>query len=359
MKALVLGQFVNLGGTQYLSYKVIDTLKKAGYDVDVLCGKEHKYFPNGIKNKLETNYPYFKEKTRIDILRNTRKLRSELKRYNISNYDLTFNNHPNTFIYKADINYLHGPSFIDTILLPDGALRKNSLYYILKYTKIYSLYDNANFLTHGKYTKRISENNLPKIGIRPRRIDYIYTPVDTDFEIDLNNKAENTVLVFGRIMPDKEINFVLKCAEKTNASFIVAGYLGEDQIDYYNDLKKNKPDNVELIPNPNTEQKRLLYESSWTYFHPKPMEHFGVSAAEAISYGCVPVVPRSGGIWEDIAENGKYGLGYDNIEEASQKILESFDLDFSGRMEIYESRSRFSHRVFEEKLIEIINEILH
>ncbi len=359
MKALLLGQFVNLGGTQYLSYKVIGTLKKAGYEVDVLCGKEHKYFPNAINSRLETNYPYFKEKTRIDILRNIRKLKSELKQYPISNYDLTFNNHPNTFLYKADINYLHGPSFIDTILLPDGTLRKNSLYYILKYKKIYSLYDNANFLTHGKYTKRISENNLPKIGIRPRRIDYIYIPVDINFEVDLNNKEENTVLSFGRIMPDKNIESVLSVARVSSAKFTIAGYVSTKHLDYLKKLEKEKPENVTIIPNPDENTKRDLFLRSWSYMHPKPMEHFGVSAAEAIAYGCVPVVHKSGGVWEDVTESGKFGIGYVNTEEASQKIIESFELSDLKRQEIYESRVRFSFLNFEKKLVDIIGKIIN
>ena len=358
MKALIQGQFVNLGGTQYISYKVMDILKKAGFEVDVLSGKEHRYLPNDINHKFETNYPYFKEKSRFDILRNIRKLKAELRLYPLGNYDLTFNNHPNTFIYKADINYLHGPSFIDSILLPDGTIKKNSLYYILKYMKVYKSYNGANFLTHGKYTKRVSEINLPKIGIKPRRIDYIYIPVKTDFKVNLDKKERNEVLSFGRIMPDKNIEKILSIAKMSQAHFTIAGYVSPNHLDYLKKLELEKSENVTIVPNPSEELKNELYSRAWTYVHPKPMEHFGVTIAEAISFGCVPIVPKSGGAWEDVVEKGKYGIGYDNEEEASQYILDSFKMGIEERTDILESRYRFSFKGFEEKFIEIVKEVI-
>lgn len=357
MKALVLGQYVNYGGTQYLAYQVIDNLKRLGFKVDLVTGKENNFLPKYHDTLIATNYPYFKVNSRTSILRNVKHLQKELKGKINDSYDISFNNHPNTFLYKADINFLHGPSFIDSLITLGGGLKKNALFYLIKYGKIYKTFDGAFFLTHGKYTKRISEKYLPSIGVRPKKIEYIYTPVKTDFSVDLYSKKK-TVLVFGRIMPDKQIEFVLRCAERTKVKFIISGFLGKDQVNYLNELIAKKPDNVEIIPNPDDNTKRKLYESSWTYFHPKPMEHFGVSAAEAISFGCVPVVPKNGGIWEDVTESGEFGLGYSDLGEASEKILESLDLKISRRMEIYKSRYRFSYTDFERKFECIVQDVL-
>jgi glycosyltransferase involved in cell wall biosynthesis len=251
---------------------------------------------------------------------------------------------------------LHGPSFIDTLILPNGGIKKNALFYFLKYLKVYGIYDGANFLTHGKYTKRISEINLPKIGIKPRRIDYIYTPVKVDFDVNLEKKDRNTVLSFGRIMPDKNIENILSIARNSNAKFTIAGYVSPDYTDYLRKLEKEKPSNVKILPNPDENTKKSLFMQSWTYIHPKPMEHFGVSVAEAISYGCVPVVPSSGGVWEDVVDSGKFGLGYDTLEEASQKVDESFHISLGERMNIYNSRERFSPSQFNSKFLSLFSE---
>lgn len=357
MKALIIGQYVNLGGTQHLAYQVIEVLKKLGYDIDLITGKENNFLPDNYSRAIKTGYPYYQNQSRIGILRNMKKLQAELKTKILEKYELTFNNHPNTFLYKADINFLHGPSFVDSLITEQGRLKKNALFYILKYGRIYRIYDGAYFLTHGKYTRRLSEQLLPQIGIRPERIDYIYTPVQTNFIVDLNAKKKN-VLVFGRIMPDKDLENVMKCAEQSKYKFLVAGFVSKTNLNYLEKLDKIKPDNVQIIPNPDDQLKRELYQNSWTYFHTKPMEHFGVSAAEAISYGCVPVVPKSGGVWEDITESGEFGLGYNDIDEASQKISESFDLTYNERLRIYESRSRFSFENFESKLVDIVSSIV-
>lgn len=359
MKALILGQFVNLGGTQYLSYRIKEALQIMGYDIDIVCGKEHRFLPDAIDKVYKMKYPYYKEKSRVDILRNIKELKKELKFLQSKHYDLTFNNHPNTFLYKADINYLHGPSLIDSLILPNGAIKKNSLFYLLKYLKIYGIYNNANFLTHGKYTKRVSEANLPKIGIKPRRIDYIYIPVNLDFEINLEEKKKSTVLSFGRIMPDKNIEKILTVARNSNANFTIAGYLGPGQTNYLKKLEKDKPPNVNIVPNPDERTKKLLFSHSWSYIHPKPMEHFGISIAEAISYGCIPIVHRSGGGWEDIVDSGKFGLGYNSLEEASQKVNESFEMSIGERNQIYASRERFSVYRFNEKFLSLLKEYIN
>ncbi|WP_243669157.1 hypothetical protein [Vulcanisaeta sp. JCM 16161] len=56
------------------------------------------------------------------------------------------------------------------------------------------------------------------------------------------------------------------------------------------------------------------------YLHLKPNEHFGIAVLDAIATATIPIVPRTGGPWTDIVEEGKYGLGYTNIEEIPQLI---------------------------------------
>lgn len=357
MKSAIISKYVNLGGTQYLSYMVNGVLKEAGYDVVVITGKTHPFAPRGISDLIETKYPYYVERGRIGIFRNNILLRRELQKMDFSKYNFIFNNHPNNFLYRAHLNYLHGPSLLETFLDQNGHLHKNTLFYLTKLSGIYKVYNNANFLTHGKYTKRLSERYLPSIGIKPNRVEYLYTPVDTSFSVDLNNKKKNTVLVFGRINPDKNLEVVFDLASSINARFVISGYVSPQDHVYLETLRKTKLKNVKIIANPSEDQKTELFKNAWTYLHTKQREHFGVSIAEAISSGCIPVVPKNGGAWEDIVAEGNFGFGYSSIEEAKQKIQESFDLDLPSRKSILNSRNRFHMGKFREGLMELVNEL--
>lgn len=87
-------------------------------------------------------------------------------------------------------------------------------------------------------------------------------------------------------------------------------------------------------------------------------EHFGITACEAASAGCALVVPRKGGIWTDIAEYGKYCLGYSSLEElrhhVSKLISErKYWNDWSQKS--LESVKRFDASVIRERVKYLIN----
>ena len=353
MKSLIMSKYVNLGGTQYLSSIVKNILLESGYEMDILTGKTHKYAPNETTNLLETDYPFFPEKSKIGIFRNIIRLKKEFKKIDFSNYDFTFNNHPNNFLFNADVNYLHGPSFVESFLDQDDNFRKNPIFYLTKISKIYKVFDGATFLTHGTYTKRISQKYFPYLGVKPKRIEYLFTPVETSLSVDFGKKQKNSVLVFGRISPEKNLDFVIELASRIRANFIISGYVSSADSSYLQSLEDKKSSNVKIVPNPSPIEKQELFARAWTYLHSKEKEHFGVTIAEAISSGCVPVVHKSGGAWEDVVDKGRYGLGFSSIEEAVQKIHESFEIAISSRMDIYESRSRFSLDDFKRRFIEL------
>jgi glycosyltransferase involved in cell wall biosynthesis len=71
------------------------------------------------------------------------------------------------------------------------------------------------------------------------------------------------------------------------------------------------------------------------FLHATINEHWGIAVAEAMARGLPVVIHKSGGTWSDLAEEGKYGLGYGGAEEAfvvipglltNQKVWKEFSI---------------------------------
>jgi len=56
------------------------------------------------------------------------------------------------------------------------------------------------------------------------------------------------------------------------------------------------------------------------FLHATINEHWGIAVAEAMARGLPVVVHKSGGAWTDLAEEGRYGLGYETAEEAMEAL---------------------------------------
>lgn len=122
-------------------------------------------------------------------------------------------------------------------------------------------------------------------------------------------------------------------------------------------LIKSAPPNVKIIPNPTEEQKVELFSKASVYLHTYMKEHYGIAVAEAIYFGCVPVVPKFGGPWIDITNSGEFGLGYGDYAEASQKVAEALATRSYERERIYRSRERFEFGKFESALLKYIEDV--
>ena len=356
-KAAILSNFFNLGGTQQLAYSVANVIKANGYALDVFTGRKSKFLPENADFIHFLRYPYLPDTARAFILANEIILKREISKQNLNKYELTFNNQPNTFLFNASMNYLHGPSFFESFMNQKGEVNNPFLYRIIRAVGIYKIYKDGIFLTHGGYTKEYAMKGFNLLNIMPREIIAINIPVQYPLVERIPNKELNTVLTFGRISPDKNLEIISKISRQVPARFIIAGYISKDHIEYVRKLKNIMPENVIFIENPSETDKINLYTRANIYLHTKPREHFGLTVAEALWFGCIPVVPKSGGAWEDIVSNGRYGYGYDNEEDLTS-IINDIRTDRIGD-EVFASRFRFSMETFADKLTEIISHIAH
>ncbi len=267
--------------------------------------------------------------------------------------ELIINNHPNMFLYKADINVLHGFSFLDPIIDEYGNIKNRLLFKFIKTSGIYKIYRDANFYINSNYTLGLAKSLFPRIGIKPKILKVIYPPVTKPYISFPIKRDKRLIVSIGRLSRDKNYEYLLRIAQKLpDYNFLIIGALNRGDEKYFHTLSAKKGKNVSIMTNASNNEKINAMMRAAIFLHLKRKEHFGISIVESMSYGLIPVVPKCGGPWMDIVEKGKFGYGFDTIEEGVEAIR---GVDFSRSKEIYESVDRFSYENFRNKLSELIS----
>jgi len=354
-KAILLEEFSRIGGGQEIGISITKALQDR-FKVDLITDRYHPKLNRSLfDNVTETRYSYYEGINFVRLLFNIMALRADLKhnKKDIVLHDLSINNHPNVFLFNADINIIHEPFLRDNI--KSGAVSRFLTENLISASKIYSIYSDATFVLAGNYIRDRIVDDCTYLGINPR-LHIIHYPVDFPETVDFTKKKK-FVLTFGRINQDKELETVLKIAQNSKVNFVIAGALNRGSEEYLKKLESRKPENVRFIINPSLEKKMELFNQATVYLHSKVRENFGLSVAESVGYGCIPVVPKEGGPWTDIVEFGKYGFGYRDINEAHECINNVLGEDILNYRYIYDSRDRFSFSSFRNTFLELIDSV--
>jgi hypothetical protein len=83
-------------------------------------------------------------------------------------------------------------------------------------------------------------------------------------------------------------------------------------------------------------------------------EHFGMSIAEAIAAGLIPVVPSIGGQTEFVPRQCQYST----LEQAAEIISSAFRLPYIERIQISNSVNQFSNSKYIQGFQQIVNKVL-
>lgn len=178
------------------------------------------------------------------------------------------------------------------------------------------------------YNSEFTKNNCQKYW--PIKSEVVYPPVDVE-NIKPLAKKKNILSVgrFFNFLRDKKHSVLIKAFKKIHKeknrewSLNLVGSAQEGDKPYLEELKKEaKGLPVNFFPNLEYQKLIKLFGESSIYWHaagfdeedPIKMEHFGISTAEAMAGGCVPVVIGKGGQLE-IIEQGKNGFLWKTIEE--------------------------------------------
>ncbi|AAY81226.1 glycosyltransferase [Sulfolobus acidocaldarius] len=358
-------EFTRLGGGQIAFINIYNAIMQRFDYLLLYTDKFHPKLPKlRFDRVFEGKYTYSENDPLIvfpiRMFRERRLLKKfiEKEKRNVNNSRtlFVFNNHPNVFVYNGTLNLVH-ENFLTPFTDENGNIRNWIGVKLLKLSGIYKEYEKANLIVTGNYARKMVSRSLDILGVTPNSIHVINLPVKMPENVELDNREE-CVLIFGRINREKKLDVVIEIAKRSRYRFIVAGAVNKGDESYFNSLRAKSPDNVNIIPNPNEENKDILFRKCSVFLQTKRYEHYGLSVAEAISYGLIPVVPKVGGPWEDITEYGKYGFGYEDIEEAISAIGQVMKVNPVFRKEVFESRYRFSFDRFHAKLNELLDKFL-
>ena len=355
MKIALLEEFSRIGGGQKFAKIISEMLNDEGFEVDLITDKHHDFIQGHFDRIFETNFSFLENQNLFSVLYKSISLKKKLTKY--EGFDLTINNHPNVFIFKADINSLHSISIAEQLLDEKGEVKNKNLMRILRYSNIYRIYENGYFWAPTEYNREISKKIFEKLNVGGTCYNIIPIPVINPPDINLNEKKDQ-ILIFGRISREKELDLSLEIAKKTTMNIIIAGAVNAGSENYYKHLLSIAPPNVRIIPNPSELEKDALFRESRIFLHMRKRENFPISVLEAISYGCIPVVPKNGGTWTDIVELGKYGFGFSGIPEALSAIDEIQEDSHRLQEVILHSRNRFSYDKFKKQYMAMIQRLL-
>ena len=317
-----------------MALAVIESLQELGFEVDLVVMEPTDWrrvwgiLGRRVKPDRELSLLPFKVKAFGIYARMLSLLRIARSR---GKYELVVNTHGDLTPMAADIVYMHFPTFAVIHESPEDA----------KYVKspFWRLYFEPFRLAQKRLLKRLREakpvlltnSTFSRMAIR-RHVGMnalvVYPPVDLDaFSRHAGNQdREPIVYTTGRYTPEKNYELILEVARLLpDVEFHVSGSLsGKAARPYLERLKKLREKlgarNVYFHTDVPRGELARMYGRGMVYMHTMIKEHFGVAIVEAMAAGLVPVVHRSGGPWLDIVEEGKYGIGYEGVEEAVKAI---------------------------------------
>lgn len=250
----------------------------------------------------------------------------------------------NNIEYGKNFPYLKSPRFRQGVSLPYVFFEKNL-----------ERFQGKLLLANSYFTARAIKESL---GAESK---VLYPPIpDTFFEKrTVNNKVrENLVVSLGRFGAGKGVELVPKIASLTSKRirFVMIG-LAHDQAVINLVRARIKTlgleERVTILNDASRSEIKSFLARAKVFLHTTKMEHFGMSIAEAMAMGCLPIVHNSGGAPEFVPSKYRY----DNLQEAAIKIEGAInEWSPDNEAEMIAAAGRFSESNFSKNFTELFTE---
>ncbi len=361
---------------------LLNTLNSAGYDVTLITSRpEGLDEANDLFHKTVNNVNIHKIKT-LPFLPHPYTIAYLAKKATIEkNYDL--------FIILDDIpKYLCDKNVINYVQYLHAARFKFREYTSKKYVE--TLKGKLNWRIHQflfpkffqkQYNKKqwlllvnstLTMNHTSKtLNCPTNQLTLLFPPVATDHinKYCKNNDTQkmDLAICIGRFEPSKmfdEVITALSLIKKTSTvqlCIIGVEYGGtylrklEEQI-----INLGLDDRVELLLNADRDILLDKLAKAKVIVHPALYEPFGIAVVEGMAAGCIPLVKKGiNGPWMDITKEGKYGLGFETVEELALSLETAIkDYDYFNIDSIASRAFEFEESKFKDEFLIILKKFL-
>lgn len=146
--------------------------------------------------------------------------------------------------------------------------------------------------------------------------------------------------------------FVKAAKYVPDTNFVLIGQHKDDSINY---LKSIAPSNLRFTGYVSDDELADYYKKAKVYVQVSAHEGFGLAMAEAMAFGCVPVVTDRGAIKEVVGDTGFY-VEFGDFEETANAIKDALKSD-KGKKAKRRVETKFTMEKREIKLLEIMNSL--
>lgn len=215
----------------------------------------------------------------------------------------------------------------------------------------------TSLTTYAEYNRQEAIN---KIHLTGKSIHLVYLGVPDAFNALPTSPRDQMALSVGIV---KRTNlwrkghepFVQAAAYLPEVQFVLVGAWKDDAIDH---LRNIATSNVSFTNWLSDQELLNYYQQSAVYVQPSLHEGFGLSVAEAMLAGCIPVVTRAGALPEVVGDAGVY-LASNDPQAIAEGIQAALTADDSQRRRARERITRqFSLENRRQQLYNLIDELL-
>ncbi len=328
----------SFGGSVAVTLSVVNALAENGYDVILFTRNlidQHKLseimgekLPDGVKIILKSSI--LRSRSIVNLYEIAFKLLAlKLK------CDLVVDTYSNYVFPWTDVSYVHfpylgSPFFKRNFPYLNLAKKREVLSHVINWPYVFfernfEKYDRKLLLANSQFTSGVIKKAM---GVDA---EVLYPPVSSLFLNALNvygkKNRKNLVVTVGRITDYKRLEtipLIASMLRKNDVKFTIVGFLHDKdtlrKINAEIELLGLK-DKVKVLTNISKEDLKKILGKAKVYLHPPTVEHFGISIAEAMAMGCIPVVYHVGGAKEYVPRE----FIYKDLYEAAEKVGKSID----------------------------------
>ncbi|MEK6871726.1 MAG: glycosyltransferase [Nanoarchaeota archaeon] len=227
-----------------------------------------------------------------------------------------------------------------------------------------TLSKNHKIYAVDKWTK---ERLMEKWNLQAEKIILYPEIKTTQIKYHPENK-KNQAIILGRISPNKRIDESLHIfaqgAKESDYKLIIIGGVIAESSEYIQNLKdiaqKEKIlDRVEFIQDPPFELLKKTIQESKILIESQRDISLTMTSIECLAAGVVVLVHKNGGTFNEVLENGKYGVGFVTIPQAAEKlkkIIKGLAMNKINPALFTKRAEFFSAEKFKERLTYILKE---